>query len=58
MYRFLSTLPNVILVRGNHEDLLVDMVERGYAKSHDFDNKTVKTANEICYHYFPNNEKN
>ena len=57
MYRFLSTLPNVILVRGNHEDLLVDMVERGYAESYDFHNKTVKTVDDICYHYFSDNEE-
>ena len=44
MYEFLSKLPNVILVRGNHEDLLVDMVESGYLKSYDFSNGTVKTV--------------
>lgn len=51
MYEFLSKLPNVILVRGNHEDLLVDMVESGYLKSYDFSNGTVKTVWDVCGYY-------
>lgn len=56
MYKFLSKLPNVILVRGNHEDLLVDMVERGYSLSHDYYNKTVKTVWDVYEHYLGKNE--
>lgn len=56
MYRFLSKLPNVILVRGNHEDLLVDMVERGYSLSHDYYNKTVQTVWDVYEHYLGKNE--
>ena len=51
MYRFLSTLPNVILIRGNHEDCLVDMIQRGYPEGHDEHNKTINTAIEIMKHY-------
>ena len=51
MYRFLSTLPNVILIRGNHEDCLIDLIDRGYPQSHDFQNKTIDTFAQISGHY-------
>ena len=51
MYDFLSKLPNIILVRGNHEDLLEDIIERGYPLDFDFLNKTTKTITDISKHY-------
>ena len=51
MYRFLSTLPNVILVRGNHEDLLEELVNRGFPLDHDFHNGTTRTISDISKHY-------
>lgn len=45
VYRFLKTLPKErrILIRGNHEILLRDLVKRGFAESHDRHNGTVDT---------------
>lgn len=51
MYRVLSTLPNVILVRGNHEDLLEELINRGFPLDHDFHNGTVQTISDISKHY-------
>lgn len=51
MYRFLSTLPNVTLVRGNHEDLLEKLITRGYPWDYDFQNGTVQTIHDIAKHY-------
>lgn len=51
MYRFLSTLPNVILVRGNHEDLLDELITRGFPLGHDFQNGTTQTISDISKHY-------
>ena len=51
MYRFLSKLPNVILVRGNHEDLLEELINRGYPLDHDFHNGTTQTIYDIGKHY-------
>ena len=51
MYRFLCTLPNVILVRGNHEDLLEELINRGFPLDHDDHNGTTKTISDISKHY-------
>lgn len=51
MYKFLSTLPNVILVRGNHEDCLLELINRGFPLSHDFHNKTVDTLGDVMEKY-------
>lgn len=40
---YLRSLPRKILVKGNHEDLLVECCERGYALGHDFSNGTAET---------------
>lgn len=40
---FLSHLHNVVLVRGNHEDLMEEMIDRGYAHSHDIHNGTYQS---------------
>ena len=41
--RFLRSLQRKVLIKGNHEQLLVDLCERGYPKQHDFHNGTVTT---------------
>jgi len=48
VYEFLKSLPKErrILIRGNHEFLLRDLVKRGYALSHDVHNGTEDT---LCY---------
>lgn len=45
VYNFLRSIPRErrILIRGNHESLLKEMVERGYAESHDRQNGTLDT---------------
>lgn len=48
---YISSLSNVVLVRGNHEDLMETMWERGYPKSHDISNGTLRTANDILYEH-------
>ena len=45
--RYLMSLPRKVLVKGNHEQLLVDCCERGYFKSHDISNGTFSTINEL-----------
>lgn len=41
--RYLMGLPRKVLVRGNHEDLLVECCERGEAWGHDISNGTAAT---------------
>lgn len=50
IYKFLRELPKErrILVRGNHELLLKQLVDRGFAENHDFHNKTVDTLFQLC----------
>ena len=43
--RFLRSLQRKVLIKGNHEQLLVDLCERGCPKQHDFHNGTVTTIN-------------
>ena len=45
VYRFLKRLPKGrrILIRGNHEFLLRDLLQRGKAESYDYHNGTVRT---------------
>lgn len=45
--KYLMSLPRKILIKGNHEELLVDCCERGYAMGHDFSNGTFDTINEL-----------
>ena len=47
MLKFLSKVKNKILVKGNHEDLLEEMLQRGFPISHDFDNGTFDSAMEF-----------
>ncbi len=50
VYKFLRELPKErrILVRGNHEILLKQLVDRGFAEKHDYHNKTVDTLFQLC----------
>ena len=43
--RYLRSLPRKVLVKGNHEDLLVECCGRGYPLGHDYSNGTMET---IC----------
>lgn len=45
--RYLMSLPRKILIKGNHEQLLVECCERGYPGSHDISNGTFATINEL-----------
>lgn len=44
---YLMSLDRCILIRGNHEDLLEDMVQRGFPMWNDYSNGTVATINEF-----------
>ena len=44
---FLSSINNKILVRGNHTDLLVDCIYRGYPQGHDWHNGTAQTIIDL-----------
>ena len=50
MFNFLNNLTNVVLVRGNHEDLLEEMLNRGYGERHDISNGTVNTVVSLVDH--------
>lgn len=45
LYDYLRTLNTrrLILIRGNHEDLYLDLLKKSYPEDHDFSNGTVKT---------------
>lgn len=45
--RYLKNIPRTILIKGNHEQLLMDCIDRGYAESHDFHNGTAKTIIDL-----------
>lgn len=50
VYRFLSSIPKkrCILVRGNHELLFLDLLNKSYPESFDFSNGTVNTLCQIA----------
>ena len=50
VYNFLKGLPKgrLILIRGNHEDLYEELLEKDFPQSHDFHNGTVKTFCQIA----------
>jgi hypothetical protein len=50
VFEWLSSLKNVILVRGNHEQLMKEMIERGYPIGRDVHNGTCDTVLEIMGH--------
>ena len=47
--KYLHNLPNKVLVKGNHEQLLVDCCRRGMTYSHDISNGTARTIYDIAY---------
>lgn len=49
VWRYLKDLPRKVLVRGNHEQLLLNCCERGYPMQHDISNGTAKTIFHLGY---------
>ena len=49
VWKYLKDLPRKILVKGNHEQLLVDCCRRGYPEAHDIHNGTAKTIWHLGY---------
>ena len=49
VWKYLKDLPRKVLVKGNHEQLLVDCCERGYPRQHDMSNGTAKTIFHLGY---------
>ena len=49
LYNWVKALPKErrILIKGNHEQLLIDMVKRGYAESYDYHNCTLNTLYQL-----------
>lgn len=45
---YLMSLPRKILVLGNHEELLLDCIDRGYPLSHDWHNGTAQTIIDLA----------
>ena len=45
---YLSSLPRKILVKGNHDDLILDMIKRGYPLGHDYSNGTASTVLDLA----------
>lgn len=44
---YLMSLPRKILCKGNHEELLLDMINRGHWLSHDYSNGTFNTVLDL-----------
>lgn len=49
LLRYLNDLPRKVLVKGNHEQLLLDCCQRGYPMQHDMSNGTAKTIFHLGY---------
>ena len=49
VWKYLRDLPRKVLVRGNHESLLVRCCERGWPGSHDISNGTARTITHLGY---------
>ena len=47
MLEFLKNMKRLIMIKGNHETLLEDMIARGYYGAHDLSNGTLDTALQI-----------
>lgn len=45
---YLMSLPRKILVKGNHEELILDCIERGYPRNHDISNGTAQTISDLA----------
>lgn len=49
MLKFIHEVDNKIMVKGNHEDLMHDMITREYPLSHDIHNGTYDTALQLAF---------
>ena len=47
LFEFINSVPNKILVLGNHEELLKDCIDRGYPQMHDLSNGTSATVYDL-----------
>lgn len=49
IYEFIRNLPKErrVLVRGNHEQLLKELVKRGFPETHDYHNRTIDTIYQL-----------
>lgn len=47
LLEYLLSINNLIYVKGNHEYLLEQMIQRGYPHNHDYSNGTVKTVLDL-----------
>ena len=45
---YLMSLPRCILIKGNHESLLVECIERGFPYDHDHSNGTFRTIADLA----------
>lgn len=45
---YLMSLPRRILIKGNHESLIMSCIERKYAKNHDYSNGTFKSIIDLA----------
>lgn len=46
--KFLNSVKHKVLVKGNHEQLLIDAINRGYPGWHDYSNGTFDTICNLC----------
>lgn len=49
MLKFINEIDNKIMVKGNHEDLMQDMIIREYPLFHDIQNRTYDTATQLAW---------
>lgn len=49
MLKFINEIDNKIMIKGNHEDLMQDMILREYPLSHDIHNGTYDTAVQLAW---------
>ena len=49
VWKYLRDLPRKVLIKGNHESLLVQCCERGWPGSHDISNGTYRTITHFGY---------
>lgn len=48
VYKYMNSLTNVVLVKGNHESLMEEVFARGYCRRHDINNGTLNTIVDLC----------
>ena len=49
MLKFIHEVDNKIMVKGNHEDLMQEMIFRGFPLLHDIQNRTYDTALQLAW---------